>query len=134
MEQLHRRLTEKRARLIFKNYCEGHLTRAEVEESLGIGKSQFFVLLKIYRRDPTGFSVSYQRHTPGRLAAETEQAIQQELKREKDLVEDPRLPISSYNFTVLRNRLKRKGIEVSLPTIIKWAKESGADQSQHQGS
>jgi hypothetical protein len=54
--------------------------------------------LKKYRADPHGFSVSYQRQTPGKLSKEAEQAIQQELKREKDLVDDPELLITSYNY------------------------------------
>jgi len=60
-------------------------------------QESFFVFLKRYRYDHSGFSVSSQRHTPGKLAAKAEQAIQHELKREKDLVGDPELPISSYN-------------------------------------
>jgi transposase len=133
MEQLHRRLTDEQIRLIYRNYCEGHLTRAEVQETLGVGKSHFFVLLKIYRQDPAGFSVSYQRQTPGKLTVEAEQVIRQELKREKELVDNPELPISSYNYTALQDRLKRKGIEVSLPTIIKRAKEQEAYQPRRKG-
>jgi len=133
MEQLHRRLTDEQVRLIFRNYGEGHLTRAEVQETLGVGKSQFFVLLKIYRQDPAGFSVSYQRRTPGRLSAEAENTIREELKREKKLVEDQELPISSYNYSALRDRLKRKGIEVSLPTIIQRAKEEEAYLPKRKG-
>ncbi|MFA5873582.1 MAG: hypothetical protein WC832_06425, partial [Anaerolineales bacterium] len=133
MEQIHRRLTDEQIRLIFRNYCDRQLTREEVQETLGVGKSQFFVLLKTYRLDPSGFSVSYQRHTPGKLAVEAEQVIQQELKREKELVEDPELPISSYNYSALRDRLKRKGIEVSLPTIIKRAKEQECYRPRRKG-
>ena len=133
MEQLHRRLTDEQVRLIFKNYCEGQITRAGVQETLGVGKSQFFVLLKTYRQNPAGFSVSYQRHTPGKLTVEAERTIRQELKREKKLVEDKELPISSYNYSALRDRLKRKGIEVSLPTIIKRAKEEEAYQPKRRG-
>ncbi|MCX6037492.1 MAG: hypothetical protein NTW99_06330 [Chloroflexi bacterium] len=133
MEQIHRRLTDEQIRLIFRNYCDRQLTREEVQEILGVGKSQFFVLLKTYRLDPSGFSVSYQRHTPGKLAVEAEQVIQQELKREKELVEDPELPISSYNYSALRDRLKRKGIEVSLPTIIKRAKEQECYRPRRKG-
>ncbi len=133
MEQIHRRLTDEQIRLIFRNYCDRQLTREEVQETLGVGKSQFFVLLKNYRLDPSGFSVSYQRHTPGKLAVEAEQVIQQELKREKELVEDPELPISSYNYSALRDRLKRKGIEVSLPTIIKRAKEQECYRPRRKG-
>lgn len=133
MEQIHRRLTDEQIRLIFRNYCDRQLTREEVQETLGVGKSQFYVLLKTYRLDPSGFSVSYQRHTPGKLAVEAEQVIQQELKREKELVEDPELPISSYNYSALRDRLKRKGIEVSLPTIIKRAKEQECYRPRRKG-
>jgi transposase len=133
MEQIHRRLTDEQIRLIFRNYCDRQLTREEVQETLGVGKSQFFVLLKTYRLDPSGFSVSYQRHTPGKLTVEAEQIIQQELKREKELVEDPELPISSYNYSALRDRLKRKGIEVSLPTIIKRAKEMECYRPRRKG-
>ena len=133
MEQIHRRLTDEQIRLIFRNYCDRQLTREEIQETLGVGKSQFFVLLKTYRLDPSGFSVSYQRHTPGKLAVEAEQVIQQELKREKELVEDPELPISSYNYSALRDRLKRKGIEVSLPTIIKRAKEQECYRPRRKG-
>jgi transposase len=133
MEQLHRRLTDEQVRLIMRNYYEGHLTRAEVQETLGVGKSQFFVLLKIYRQDPAGFSVSYQRRTPGKLSAEAENTIREELKREKKLVEDQELPISSYNYSALRDRLKRKGIEVSLPTIIQRAKEEEAYLPKRKG-
>jgi transposase len=133
MEQLHRRLTDEQIRLIIKNYCEGQLTRAEVQETLGVSKSRFFVLLKIYRQDPAVFSVSYQRHTPGKLTAEAESTIREELKREKKLVEDKELPISSYNYSALRDRLKGKGIAVSLPTIIKRAKEQEAYQPKRKG-
>jgi transposase len=87
MEQIHRRLTDEQIRLVLRNYCEHLISREEVEETLEIGKSQFFVLLKKYRADAHGFSVSYQRHSPGKLADETEQAIAHELQREKELVE-----------------------------------------------
>jgi transposase len=133
MKQLHRRLTDEQIRLIFRNYCEGQITRSEVQETIGVGKSQFFVLLKSYRQNPAGFSVSYQRHTPGKLTLEAESTIREELKREKKLVEDKELPISSYNYSALRDRLKRKGIEVSLPTIIQRAKEEEAYRPKRKG-
>jgi transposase len=133
MEQIHRRLADEQIRLIFRNYCSHLINRTEVQEILGIGKSQFFTLLKKYRDDPSDFSVSYQRHTPGKLSVETEQTIQQELRREKDLVDNPELPISSYNYSALRDRLKHNGIEVSLPTIIKRAKEQECYQPRRKG-
>ena len=55
MEQIHLQLTDEQIRLIFRNYCDRQLTREEVQETLGAGKSRFFVLLKEYRNDPSGF-------------------------------------------------------------------------------
>jgi len=51
--------------------------------------------------------VGYERSTPKRIGAEVEQAIRKELQREKKLVEDERLPISSYNYSALHDRLKK---------------------------
>jgi len=133
MEQIHRRLTDEQIRLVLRNYCDHLISREEVEETLGIGKSQFFVLLKRYRADPQGFSISYERHTPGKLVDETEQAIRKELQREKELVEDPELPISSYNYSAMRDRLKGKGIAVSLPTIIKRARAQECYHPRRKG-
>jgi len=58
-----------------------------------------------------------------RLSEEAEQQIAQELEREKQLVDDPRLPITSYNYTALRDRLQKKKIRVSVPTILQRAKQ-----------
>ena len=54
-----------------------------------------------------------------------EAAIEHELHREQALVEDPELPISSYNYSALRDRLKKQGITISLNTIIDRAKKLG---------
>jgi hypothetical protein len=90
---------------------------------LGIGRSRFFVLLKDYRQGPEGFSVAYQRTTPARLSAGVEAEIAQALLREKEIVEDPNLPITNYNYTAIQDRLVEKGMQVSLTTIIKRAKQ-----------
>ncbi|HUW08884.1 MAG TPA: hypothetical protein VM537_04100, partial [Anaerolineae bacterium] len=43
--------------------------------------------------------------------------------REKAIVEDPDLPISSYNYTAIQDRLEADKIKVSLTTIIDRAKK-----------
>jgi len=68
-------------------------------------------------------TIEYHRKSLARITPEEEQAIRQELKREKALVEDERLPITSYNYTAMRDRLTTNGIKVSVLTIIKRAKE-----------
>lgn len=125
MKQLHKRFTGEQIRVLFQGYCQRVLTRAEVQEMLDIGKTRFFALLKEYRQGPEAFSVSYRRATPARLSAAVEAEIKRALLREKELVEDRRLPISGYNYSALRDRLARKGINVSLNTIISRAKPLG---------
>jgi transposase len=123
MSQLHKKFGNEQVKAILRNYQAGQMSREHAQELLEIGKSRFFTLLQQYRSDPSSMSIEYQRKATGRISAETDQIIRQELKREKDLVEDERLPISSYNYTALRDRLKQKGITVSVPTIIKRAIE-----------
>jgi hypothetical protein len=54
-----------------------------------------------------------------------EEAIQIGLNREKELIEDPEIPISGYNYSALRDRLRKEGMEVSVNTIIDRAKKLG---------
>jgi len=122
MTQLHKRFTDGQVRVLLNGHCQGLLARAEIQEMLGIGKTRFFALLKEYQQDPEAFSVAYERHTPGRLSADVESEIEQELLREKEIVENKDLPISGYNYSALRDRLKKKGIKVSVTTIIDRAK------------
>ncbi len=123
MSQLHKRFTDEQIKVLFQRYCQGQIRRADLQEMLRIGKSRFFVLLKENRRDPEAFSIVYERVTPQRLSAEAE--IKRRLLQEKEIVQDPDLPISGYNYSALRDRLRKKGIEVSLTTIIDRAKRLG---------
>ncbi len=123
MGQIHKRFTDEQVRLLMQSYDQGQLSREEVQDLLGIGRSRFFVLLKDYRRDPAGLSIAYQRATPARLSADVEAKIAQALLREKEIVEDPNLPISGYNYAAIKDRLAAKGISVSVTTIIKRAKQ-----------
>jgi len=122
MAQIHKRFTSEQVRLLFGAYTQGHMKRTDVQEALAIGKSRFFELLREYRRAPSTLSVAYQRSTPARLSPAAEVEIRKELLREKKLVEDPRLPISGYNYSALRDRLLKKGIHVSTTTITARAK------------
>ncbi len=125
MTQLHKRFSDEQIKVLLQGYCRRILSRAEVQEVLGIGKSRFFALVKGYREDPEGFTVSYRRSARSRLCAAVEAEIKQALLQEKEIVEDPRLPISGYNYSAVRDRLPREGIRVSLNTIISRAKDLG---------
>ena len=123
MGQLHKRFSVEQVKMLLESYLHGTIVRVEVEEILQINKTRFFAILKEYRKDPGSFSITYERQTPARLSTEVEAAMAGELLREKALVEDPELPISSYNYLAIRDRLKKKGITVSATTITKRAKE-----------
>jgi hypothetical protein len=125
MDQIHRRFSTDHVRNLLRGYTEGLLGRPAIQETLGINKSRFFALLKVYRTDPEAFSIIYQRSTPRKLSAASEEAIKKALLAEKALVENQDLPITSYNYSAIRDRLLKQGIRVSVPTIITRAKALG---------
>jgi len=122
MDQLHKRFSDDQIRLLYRRYCEGLMSRTEIEEILGIGKTRFFVLLKVYRQNPEEFSIVYIRTGSPKLSEQVEAEIERELLREKALIQDPQLPINEYNYSALRDRLRKQSIQVSVPTIIQRAK------------
>jgi len=69
------------------------MTREEVQDTLDIGKSRFFVLWKEYQENPGSFSISYQRSTPKRISPKSEEVIEYELMREKDHIDNPEIPV-----------------------------------------
>jgi len=125
MAQIHKRFTVEQVKMLFRGYSEGNLSRAEIEEMLEIGKTRFFALLKRYRENPDTFNINYQRAKIRRLSPEVETKIEEELLRERELIKDPEMPIYDYNYTALRDRLKKDGLQVSTTTITKRAKVLG---------
>ena len=118
MGQVHKRFTAEQVKVLLKGYCQGLLDRSAIEEVLGIGRSRFFALLKEYRHNPNRFSITYQRESWPRLPAGVEAEIEKELMLEKNLIDDSTLPIVSYNYSAIRDRLIKSDIRVSSPTII----------------
>jgi len=128
MDQVHRRFTAEQVKVLLKGYCQGILERPAIEETLGIRRPTFFLLLKGYRRNPDEFSLAYHRETPTRIPARVEKEIEAALMLERGLIEDPSLPISGYNYSAIRDRLAGHHIKVSLSTIIDRAKGLGCYQ------
>ena len=128
MEQMHKRFTAEQVKVLLKGYCHGMLDRQSIEEILGISKTRFFALLRQYRQNTDKFSLAYERSTPPRLPASVEKEIERELMLEKGLVDDSTLPITSYNYSAIRDRLAKRGVIVSSPTIIARAKDFGCYQ------
>ncbi len=126
MLQVHKRLDDEQARLILKQYDDNVLVFNAASAQLGVKRRRFFQLLKLYRKNPNTFTVSYKRNAPARITAEAEASIQDELLKEQQLIADKNIPIKFYNYSAVRDTLlENHGLRVSVPTIIARAKQGG---------
>ena len=57
MTQVHKRFTDDQLRSLFRAYEDGQIDRAQIEEVLGIEKTRFFSLWKLFRKDPSHFTI-----------------------------------------------------------------------------
>lgn len=127
-KHLHKRLSEEQVKVILDNYVAGEITITSALENLGLKRSRFFVLLAKYRAQPDGFSITppKKQNTHRRIAPRTETLIVQELQKEKQLIENLDIPVTSYNYSAIRDDVqKRYHLTVSVPTIIHRAKTGG---------
>jgi len=127
MAQLHKRFTDQQIKDLMQRYLRNELKRAHIQEILGIGKRQFFKLLKEYRENPNKFSIQYERATATRtIPQQIEQNIIKELAVAKEFIDNKDMPIWSYNYSFIKNELKKRYHQsVSVPTIIAKAKKYG---------
>lgn len=127
MAQLHKRFSDQQIKDLMQKYLKNELKRAHIQEILQIGKRQFFKLLKEYRESPDKFSIQYERVTPTRtIPQQVEQNIVKELIVAKKIIDNKDIPIWSYNYSFLKNELKKRYRQiVSVPTIIAKAKKYG---------
>jgi len=132
MVQLHKRFSDEQVAFLLQAYEQGLVSRDEVQDALDIKRARFFTLWKQYLDDPEGFSISYQRTTPRKISPASEEAIEKALIREKSLIEDPEIPISGFNYSALRDHLRKQGIDVSVNTIIDRAKKLGCYKPRKQ--
>jgi len=127
MSQVHKRFTSDQVKELLERYLKNEVQRDYLQEILGIKKRRFFVLLKQYRENPQHFTIQYQRRAPSRgLSPKIEKNILRELTIEKKTIEDNNIPLKSYNYSYIKNRLQTTYRQkVSLNTIIHRAKEHG---------
>ena len=78
MDQLHKRFNTEKVKMLFQRYNTGDMSRAEIQEILGLGKTRFFALLKGFKNDANGFEINYQHIPRSRLSVETETVIAKE--------------------------------------------------------
>jgi hypothetical protein len=127
MAQLHKKFTNEQVKDLMNRYSRGEIKREHVQTILNIGKSRFFSLLNLYRKDPIAFSIAYKRTKATRIIAKPiEQNIIKELVVAKKFIDNKDMPIWSYNYSFIKNDLeKRYRQQVSVPTIIAKAKKYG---------
>jgi hypothetical protein len=127
MAQLHKNFTDHQVKELICRYLGKEIERSYIEEILRIGKTRFFALVKKYNKDPDNFSIEYKRKGTGRkISKDIEDSIMKELVIEKQLIEDPEVPLRSYNYSYIKDRLlSNYGQKVSTPTIISRAKRGG---------
>ena len=127
MSQLHKRFTSEQVKELFDRYSKNEIERKYIQEILGIKRRRFFVLLKQYKENPQHFTVQYQRtRAPRTISPMIEQTILKELSIEKRIIQNKKIPLKSYNYSYIKDRLKvTYHQEVSLPTIINRAQKHG---------
>ena len=123
MGQLHKRLTTESVVAVLKKYEEKEIDVKAACAQLGVKRRRFFELLKDWRENPDEFDIGYERESPNRVSAKAEAAIEEELLKEKTIIEDPELPTRYYNYSYVQNILEdHHNVTVSLDTIIRRAK------------
>jgi hypothetical protein len=127
MSQLHKRFTSEQVKELLDRYSKNEIERTYIQEILGIKRRRFFVLLKQYKENPQHFTVQYQRtRAPRTISPLIEQTILKELSIDKEIIQNKEIPLKSYNYSYIKDRLRVTSHQkVSLPTIIDRAKKHG---------
>ena len=126
LAQIHKKFTDEQVKELIEKYLRRDVGRNYLQEILGINKTRFFALVKAYRDNPLKFSIQYVRRGKTRAISEAvENNILTELSIEKKLIEDKNVPLRSYNYSYIKDRLKKEYRQaVSLPTIIDRARKN----------
>src|SRR4030042_1746922 len=127
MSQLHKRFTSEQVKEFLERYLNNEIERTYIQEILGIKRRRFFLLLKQYKENPQDFTVQYRRtKAPRTISAVIEQTILKELSIDKKIIQNKEIPLKSYNYSFIKDRLRVSYHQkVSLPTIIDRAKKHG---------
>jgi len=127
MSQLHKNFSDSEVRKLIERYIKGQIKRVHLEKILGIKRRRICELVKKYRDDPQNFSIGYSRKKPTRkITDEAHKAIISELEFEKGLIDDTNIPLHSYNYSYIKDRISNGyRIDVSLSTVIDRAKKYG---------
>ena len=126
MAQIHKKFTDDQVKDLIERYLHKKIERKYIQEILSIRKARFFTLLKQFRTNPENFSIQYIRKSKTRsIDPRIEENIIKELKIDKEAIQNKDIPLKSYNYSYVKDRLESKYKQkVSLPTIIDRAKKN----------
>lgn len=126
-QQLHRRFSEEQVKTILSLYLAKELSAKAAREKLSLEKSRFFEISSEYKKNRSGFTLSYSREKATRkITSKVEKLILRELEEDKKLVENKDIHIDCYNYSAIKDALlEKENVKVSLPTIIDRAKKHG---------
>jgi hypothetical protein len=126
MSQLHKRFTSEQVKELLERYLRNEIERKHLQDILGIKERRFFALVRQYRENPHHFTIHYHRGSPPRISEALEKNLLFELSIEKDIIQNKDVPLTSYNYTYIKDRLRKTyHHKVSLTTIIRRAKKHG---------
>ena len=136
MSQLHKKFTDSQIKELIVKFLNKDIERVYLQNILGIKKTRFFALIKNYRKCYDSFSIEYiRKNSTNKINAEVENNIIAELKIENKLINDPTIPIRSYNYSYIKDIIETiYDQRVSLPTIINRAKKEGFYLGKRQKS
>jgi hypothetical protein len=125
MVQIHKTFSDEQIKELMQRYSNQQVDRKHLQEIFGIKERRFFDLLKKYKEDPQNFTVQYHRISNPKIPKVVEKNIIKELKTEQKIIQNPNVPLRTYNYSYIRDLLAQKyKQQVSLPTIIDRAKKN----------
>ena len=125
MAQLHKKFTDSQVKELMERYLKKEIKGKHIHEILNIKKRRFLLLAAKYKENPEKFSIQYSRKSPSKIPQSTEKNIIKELSIDRKIIENKDIPLKSYNYSYIKNRLEIKYKQkVSLPTIIDRAKKN----------
>jgi len=126
-KQLHNRRTTEQVVDIINKYQNKEIKAKEAAAYLEVGRTRLYQLMKDYEDRGSNFTIEYQRlASNNRIDPAIERNIKQELVKEKKLIDHPDVPLQRYNYSYIKDELKRQHQQtVSTNTIINRAKVWG---------
>ena len=119
MSQLHKRFTSDQVKELLDRYSKNEIERKYIQGILGIKRRRFFMLVKQYKENLQHFTIQYERKASPRISQDVEQSILKELSIEKEIIQNKQIPLKSYNYSYIQDRLKGQYHQkVSLPTVM----------------